>query len=131
MSRIFKTISEWKNLLLSILIIIILNLILTFVFGSYIRSHVQFVFGNNNKETFAALLFLEGAGIIGVGAWIASGYSEMVVIQKANPAATGYMAEKLSSQREEYRKRQISDGVILMLVGGALLATAYLIHLTL
>ena len=101
MSRILKAISEWKNLILTVLVILIIDLIVTFAFGSYIPSNIQFIFGSSNKDTFAALLFFEGAVFLGVGAWIASGYSEMKIIQKSNPAATGYLAEKLFPQREE------------------------------
>jgi hypothetical protein len=131
MSRTIKAISEWRYVILTLLVILITDLVITFQFGHYIRSRVQFVFGSDNKDTFSALLFFEGAAFLGVGAWIMSGFSEMRVIMKANPAASAYVAEKLAPEREEYRKSQVSEGMILMLIGVALLALAYVIYLTL
>jgi hypothetical protein len=134
MARISKAVSEWKKVLLTILasalVLMIADFILAFLFGSQIRSSAAFIFGNNNKETFISLLFIEGAFVFGAGAFFASGIPQTRVAAPSGPASP-YIIEKLSSQRPEDRKKQISTGVFLILIGGLLLVTSFILAFSL
>lgn len=128
MSRILKVIIEWKSVLAPVLVLIPADFVLAFLFGSLIRSSFPFIFGRNDIETFISLAFLEGSVIFGLGAFFASGISERTSVP-ATPADV-YRIEKLSLQRSERRKRQISTGVFLMLIGGLLLAICFILAIT-
>jgi hypothetical protein len=130
MARIFKAVSEWKKVLVvilaSVLVLILADFILAFIFGSQTRSSAAFIFGSNDKATFTSLLFIEGGFIFGAGAFFASGISETKIAAQSNPASP-YLMEKLSSQRPEHRKKQISTGVLLMLIGGSVLVISFIL----
>ncbi len=127
LSEILGHISEWKNVLVAVLVsefaIIFIDFALVFLFGPQFRSYTGYIFGTNYKETLIVLFFLEGAVIFGMGALFAAGISEIKMASSTNPA-TSYVLSKISKQREEHREKQISTGFMLMLVGGPLLVVS-------
>ena len=133
MSRNLKVIIEWKKILVAVLspmlVLILADFVLAFLFGSQIRSISPFVFGRNDKETFISLVFLEGGVIFALGAFFASGKTEKITSVPATPADI-YKIEKLFPQRPEDREKQISTGILLMLVGGPLLAISFILAIT-
>jgi hypothetical protein len=98
----------------------LVDLIVVYLFGGQFRSYAGWLFGINDKETLGSLLFIEGALIVGIGASLAAGYAE-TRMQPARSPATPYVAEKISPQRGEFREKQISVGLTLMLVGAPLI----------
>jgi type VI protein secretion system component VasK len=115
-----KNASVWKKSIIVIaffnVLIIVIDIIAVFLYGTQIRLTAAWIFGNDNKTTLTNLLFIEGALITGTGALLAGGYAEGR-IQSAKAPSTAYVAEKLSKQRAEFRENQISTGLLLMLTG--------------
>jgi hypothetical protein len=122
-----KNISGWKKAITIIaffnVLIFVVNLIVVFLYGTQIRLTAAWIFGNDDKTTLSNLLFIEGALIIGTGALLAGGYAEGR-IQASKSPSTPYVAEKLAKQRAEFRKDQISTGLLLMLTGSPLIITS-------
>lgn len=54
---------------------------------------------------------------------MAAGISESKLGGTGSPKEE-YVLERISSERKEYRDRQIADGIVMMLVGGTMLAIA-------
>lgn len=125
-----KFISGWRKFLLILAIsealIIFVDFVAALFYGTTLRAYANWFFGINNKETFGSLLFLEGAITIGLGALIAAGFSENRMIL-LNVPSTPIAAEKLSKQRSEFRRKQISVGFLLMLIGAPLIVLTILL----
>ena len=102
------------------ILIILADYIVAFLYGGTLRASAGWLFGNNDKETFGSLLFLEGAILVGIGAIIAAGYSENVIIHHRRPS-TAYTVEKISRDRGEFREKQISSGILSILIGAPLI----------
>ena len=102
------------------MLIVLADYIVAFLYGVTLRASAGWLFGNNDKETFGSLLFLEGVILVGVGALLAAGYSENVIIHHRRPS-TAYTVEKISKDRAEFREKQISSGILLMLIGAPLI----------
>jgi type VI protein secretion system component VasK len=115
-----KNASVWKKAIIVIaffnVLIIFINIIAVFLYGTQIRLTAAWIFRNDNKTTLTNLLFIEGALITGTCAMLAGGYSEGR-IHAAKAPSTAYVAEKLLEQRAEFRENQISTGFLLMLTG--------------
>ncbi len=115
-----KSISGWKKVLTIIaffnVLILAIDLIAVFLYGTQIRLTAEWLFGSDDKTTLGSLLFMEGALIIGTGALLAGGFAEGR-IQASKAPSTPYVTEKLSKQRAEFREAQISTGLLLMLTG--------------
>jgi len=134
MSRIARFIFEWRTVLVAVLgsisIIVLADFVLVVLFGFQFRSSARFIFGSNDKETFLSLLFIEGALISGAGAVVASGMSESkITVPSQSSASSSYRVEKLLSQRTEQRKKAISTGIFLMLIGAPLLAIPFILSI--
>jgi hypothetical protein len=99
---------------------VIFNIAVVTLLGASFSSSVSFIFGKTAKENFLALLFIEGAFLFGIGALLAGGFSENRMMSTSGPKAA-YDIEKLSADRPERRRQQVSAGIALMLVGGVLL----------
>jgi len=97
-------------------LIFVIDLIATFLYGTQIRLAAAWLFGSDNKTTLSSLLFIEGAFIIGTGALLAGGFAEGRIHSSKAPSAP-YVTEKLSKERAEFREAQISTGLLLMLTG--------------
>ena len=119
-----RSISGWKKVLILFaifeILIILADFIVAFLYGIALRTYAGWIFGRNDTETFGSLLFFEGAILVGIGAIIAAGYSENVIVQPSTPS-TAYIAEKTSKDRREFREKQISTGILLMLLGAPLI----------
>ena len=115
-----KSISGWKKVLTIMaffnVLILAIDLIAVFLYGTQIRLTAEWLFGSDDKTTLGSLLFIEGALILGSGALLAGGYAEGRIHASRAPS-TPYAAEKLSKQRAEFRENQISTGLLLMLTG--------------
>ncbi len=117
------SISQRKNVILYfsvfLTVTIIVDLVLVYFFGTLLSSWA-YIFGSTFKENFLALLFLEGAVFLGVGALFVGG-----VLENRMPSTTGpksaYDAEMLSKDRADRRQQQISVGIMLMVLGGLLI----------
>ncbi|MHA2052834.1 MAG: hypothetical protein ACW99F_04465 [Candidatus Hodarchaeales archaeon] len=120
-----RSISGWKKVLIMFtifeMLIILADFIVAFSYGVTLRTSAGWLFGRNDIETFGSLLFFEGAILVGVGAVIAAGYSENVIVHPRRPS-TAYIVEKISKDRAEFREKQISTGFLLMLLGAPLIA---------
>ncbi len=90
------------------------------MYGGSLRASAGWLFGRNDIETFGSLLFIEGAMLVGVGATVAAGFSENLAAPVRSPS-TPHMVEKISMDRAERREKQISSGILLMLIGAPLL----------
>ena len=119
-----RSISGWKKVLILFsifeILIILADFIVAFLYGIALRTYAGWIFGRNDTETFGSLLFLEGAILVGVGAIMAAGYSEMVIVHHRRPS-TAYTVEKISKDRGEFREKQISTGILLILIGAPLI----------
>ena len=102
------------------MLIILADFIVASLHGVTLRVSAGWLFGRNDTETFGSLLFIEGAVLVGIGAIIAAGYSENVAAPVRSPS-TPYMVEKISKDRAEFREKQISTGILLMLIGAPLI----------
>ena len=115
-----KNMAVWKKAIIIMAIfnvlIVFLDLIVIFFYGTQIRLTAAWLFGSENKTTLSSLLFIEGALTIGVGALLAGGFAENRIHPPRAPS-TPYVVEKLSKQRPEFREEQISTGLLLMLAG--------------
>jgi hypothetical protein len=116
----WKNLSKWKKAFIVLVIfnvlVVIIDLIVIFLYGSQIIDSMGWLFGNENKTILTNLLFIEGALTIGIGALLAGGYSENKLTPTKSPS-TSYSVEKLSKQRMEFRKEQISTGLLIILAG--------------
>ena len=119
-----KSISGWKKFLfifaLFEIIIVLADFFIAFFYGDILRTSAGMFFGGNDTETFGGLLFIEGAILVGIGAILAAGYSENVIIPYRDPS-TAYRVEKISKDRAEFREKQISTGLLLMIIGAPLI----------
>ena len=102
------------------MLIVLADYIAAFLYGVALRASAGWLFGNNDTETFGSLLFLEGAILVGVGAILAAGYSENAAAPVSSPS-TAYAVEKISRDRAEHREKQISSGILLILIGAPLI----------
>lgn len=102
------------------MLIIFADFVVAFLYGVALRASLGWGFGRNDIETFGSLLFIEGALLVGVGATVAAGFSENVAAPIRSPS-TPYMVEKISKDRAEHREKQISTGILLMLIGAPLI----------
>ena len=119
-----KSISGWKKVLfifvLFEILIIFVDSVIAFFYGVALRTSAGMLFGGNDIETFGSLLFIEGAVLVGIGAILAAGYSENLIVQHRGPS-TAYQTEKISKDCAEIREKQISTGILLMLIGAPLI----------
>jgi hypothetical protein len=117
--------SGWKKVLIifaiSDVLIVLADFVATFFYGSHLRTEAGWLFGSNDKETFGSLLFIEGALIVGVGAALAAGFAENRMSPPLGSPSAPYDVEKISETRAEFREKQISTGLRLMLLGAPLI----------
>jgi hypothetical protein len=100
-------------------VVVIADFAVVHFFGALLRSSA-YIFGSTFKENFLALMFIEGAGFLGVGALFVGGYLENRMTGITGPKSA-FDVEMLSKDRAEHRRQQISVGVMLMLLGGLLI----------
>lgn len=102
-----KNMAVWKKAIIVMAIfnvlIVFLDLIVIFFYGTQIRLTAAWLFGSENKTTLSSLLFIEGALTIGVGALLAGGFAENRM-HPTNVPSTPYTVEKISKQRSEFRE---------------------------
>jgi hypothetical protein len=127
-----RHVSGWKKVLIifvvSDILVISVDFAAVFFFGAQFRSYAGLIFGNSDKATLSSLLFIEGALIVGIGASLAAGYAENRMAPSSGPA-TPYVVSKISEQREEFREKQISAGLVLMLLGTPLIAISIIVFI--
>ena len=115
-----KSISSWKKFFIFFLVfevlIIVVDFIVAYNYGLVLRNSADWLFGNNDIETFGSLLFYEGAILVGIGSIFAAGFSENVLVSKKGPS-TWIVVEKTSKDYAEFREKQISAGFLLIIIG--------------
>ena len=97
-------------------LIISIDFIAISFFSLQIKATLAWLLGSEDKTILSNLLFVEGGFTVGIGALIAAGFAENRIQQKNIPS-TPYVVEKLSKQRAEFREKQISTGLLLILAG--------------
>jgi hypothetical protein len=110
--------------LASVVVLILADFVLAFLFGSKIRSSSPFAFGTNDEDTLISLLFLEGGVIFGLGGFFASGIADTRATTQTN-ARDVYGIEKPVTMVAEQKKKLVSAGTVFMLIGGQLLAISF------
>jgi hypothetical protein len=68
--------------------------------------------------TLSNLFFIEGAIIFGVGAWVASGAT---VLRMERPSTLYARPEGHTEYLRQHRKKQLSFGIVLIIIGAALM----------
>lgn len=115
-----KSFSARKKVVIIIVIfnvsVVAINLILIFFYGTQVRSNLEWLLGSEDKIILSNLLFVEGAVTVGIGALLAAGFAENRMQGPRGPS-TPYIVEKLAKQRSEFREKQISTGLLLILAG--------------
>jgi hypothetical protein len=77
-----------------------------FFYGARLRAYANWLFGTNDTVTFGSLLFIEAALIIGVGAFIAAGYSENMEASPRGSPRTPYMWKNYPSNVQNSDKNK-------------------------
>jgi hypothetical protein len=130
LSQMMKGFSKWRSVLVRACffwsLVILVDLILVYFFGSQFWSYAGYLFGNDARITLSVLLFIEGGILLVMGTLWASGSMDSVYYGKY-----GKTPASLSREDWKYRKEQTerpSNVVkILMLVGGLLLLASFLL----
>ena len=112
-----------KPVFIAIAVFIIANLVLASVLGSTIQSYAGVTFGTNVIETFESLMFIEGAIIFAIGGIVFPWSSKPKIENATNPAE-----EEQKSESEKHGEKQLSKRLMLILVGGTLLAISLILY---
>jgi hypothetical protein len=95
------------------------------LYKSQIQLDLAWLLGIEEKAILSNLFFFEGAITVGLGALLAGGFAENRMT-RTNVPSTAYNVEKISKSRPEFREKQISTGIILMITGLPLLVMSVL-----
>jgi hypothetical protein len=111
---------NWKKFLVkaSIVsaIIILVDLVIVYLYGSTIWLYAGYLFGNNVKTTLSTLLFIEGAAILVLGFVWLSGAME-VNFDGSNIRTNIYNRKEQWKQRPNELEQENSAGKVMILVG--------------
>jgi type VI protein secretion system component VasK len=127
---VVKPVSGLKNILIKAAIfwsaVILTDFVLVSFFGPQFWSYAGYFFGSDIRTTLIILMFIEGAVIFTVGVVWASGLME-TTFEGDNLMTNPYYQKEQWKQRREQTEGQNTTGKILMLVGGPLLITAFIL----
>lgn len=105
-----------RNIVLVVLLLSIIDVIVaglsTFLQGWF--------FGFSGVTTLCNLLFLEGAAILAIGGFLASGMTWLLGASRY-PGDRYYIEEKMGSDIRRSRKRQLSVGISMIIIGATLI----------
>lgn len=106
-----------------ILVFLLLINIFIVKFG-FIREILPLMVYKSEKNILSDLLFLEGACILAIGAYVASGIS---ILRMETPSSLYASPNGHSRYVKEVRKKQIAFGTILIIIGASLIGLSILI----
>lgn len=106
-------------------ILLFLFLINIFIikFG-FLREKLPFMAYKSEKNILSDLFFLEGAFILALGAYVASGIS---ILRMETPSSLYASPNGHSRYVREVRKKQIAFGTILIIIGASLIGLSIVI----
>jgi len=124
--------SKWRNVLVRASVfwglVILADLIFVYFFGSQIWSIAGYLFGNDALITLSVLLLIEGGVVLAMGTLWASGSMDNVYYGKYGKTPASVSREDWEMRREQ-TENPSNVVKILMLVGGLLLITSFLLLL--
>ena len=109
-------------------LVILADLIFVYFFGSQIWSIAGYLFGNDALITLSVLLLIEGGVVLAMGTLWASGSMDNVYYGKYGKTPASVSREDWEMRREQ-TENPSNVVKILMLVGGLLLITSFLLLL--
>jgi len=80
-------------------------------------------FGYSQKLITCDLLFLEGAIIFAIGAFLASGITWLLGVSRY-PRGRYYVEEKMGNDIRKSRKKQLRTGIFMMILGAMLIGSS-------
>lgn len=104
----FRAAGTVEKILMTFSILLILDILLVVLGGSYLSENVITFLGKPKPIIFSDLLFIEGSIIFAVGAFL------MIIIQNRPSPNRG-------SDTKQSGKKRIHPGVFLMIVGASLI----------
>jgi hypothetical protein len=130
LSKTVKGFSKWRGVLVRACffwsLVILVDLVLVYFFGSQIWSYAGYLFGTDSRITVSVLLFIEGGVLVAMGALWASGSMNSVYYGKYGKTSASLTKEDWE-QRKEQSENPSNVVKILMLVGGLLLIVSFLL----
>ena len=120
----FKLPRVSKKIVLAVLFLLFFNaLIAVFVF-SFLHENFWFFADKSAARILSDLLFLEGAMVFAVGAFVASGLSIFRIESKSSLYTS---PEGHVKYLRESRKKQFNFGVVLVVIGAILIGSSIVI----
>jgi hypothetical protein len=114
--------NQIRNIALFVAILLIFDVATTKLWSPYLRQNFPIFSGKSETTILSDLLFGEGAIFLGFGALIMAGASKTSVLGRY--PGQYYKEEKMMTDYVESRPRQISAGVLLIIVGAILMGLA-------
>lgn len=113
-----------KKIVLVVLLLLFFNVLIT-VFGfSFLHENFYFFADKSAARILSDLLFLEGAIVFTVGAFVASGASIFRIESKSSLYAN---SEGHIKYLHESRKKQFKFGIVVMIIGAILIGSSMVI----
>lgn len=117
MGRFFSSRLEAK-IVIVIVFLLLFNVFAASFGASILREKLPFLKGKSEKVILSDLLFIEGAVIFAIGALVASGVS---VFRIETPSSLYASPGGHARYLRESRKKQFKFGIILIIIGAALM----------
>ena len=121
--------TNWLSILIKVvaffIILIILNSLIVYLFGSQIWSNASYMFGSNLQTTVGILLFIEGGILLALGSLWAFGSYEKVSYGKFGKTYGGFSKEDWESRKTQTENPGNIVKTILI-VGGLTLIAAFI-----
>ena len=117
--RHFKLSPITKKIVLIVSLLLIIDILLAVLGGPFLSERIWFFSGKSTTHMLCDLLFLEGGVIFAAGVFLAAGMSELFTGRSPSRlfAAPGSSAEDVA----EFRPKQYSKGILLMIAGASLM----------
>jgi len=107
-----------KKVLLIVAFLLIFDVLVAFLGGSYLSQHVGGFLGKSSRVILSDLLFLEGAAILAVGTIIAVAIATQEIKPSSEPAT-----ETTDSAEVTY-DRWKNPGILVIIIGAILIGLA-------
>jgi len=109
-----------QNIIFVVLIILIIDVLAVGLLTTFLHG---WFFGSSGTTILCNLLFLEGAIIFAIGAFLASGITWLLGVFRY-PQGRYYVEEKMGNDIRHSRKKQLSTGILIMVVGAMLMGSS-------
>lgn len=109
-----------RNIVLAFLLILISDFLAAGLWTSLL--HGRFLGWSQTRIT-CDLLFLEGAIIFTIGAFLASGITWLLRVSR-HPRGRDYVKEKRDNDIKKSRKKQLKTGMFMMILGAMLIGSS-------